>query len=54
MHFLRLLLFLVSMICPLMQEHFLVLNHVLFRNGHLSYEKMSCCLPRKIDAIEVR
>ena len=24
-------------------------NHVLFRNGHLSYEQMSCCLSHKIN-----
>ena len=29
-----------------------MLNHVLFRNGHLSYEQMSCCLSRKINTSE--
>ena len=28
-----------------------MLNHALFRNGHLSYEQMSCCLSRKIHSI---
>ena len=29
-----------------------MLNRVLFRNGHLSYEQMSCCLSRKINTSE--
>ena len=29
-----------------------MLDHVLFRNGHLSYEQMSCCLSCKINTSE--